>query len=52
MSRSRLCLLTVCSIVLTLAPAAALAQSPYEPGEWIVSPVVGIALDGDADVTP
>ena len=35
-----------------MSPAAALAQSPFEAGEWVVSPAVGLAFDGDADVSP
>jgi hypothetical protein len=52
---SRVCIPTFFSIVLTLAalaPADALAQSPYDPGEWLVSPALGIAFDADADVSP
>jgi len=53
MHRSRYSL-SAASIVLalaTLAPAAARAQSPYERGDWVVSPALGIAFDPDADVS-
>ena len=52
MRRLRRFVRTVFSILLTLAPAAALAQSPFEPGEWVVSPAIGFAFDGDADISP
>jgi hypothetical protein len=52
MCRSRRCRPLVFSILLTLAPVTALAQSPFEAGEWIVSPAIGFAFDGDADVSP
>jgi hypothetical protein len=34
---------------LVLSPATANAQSPLESGGWFVSPLLGIALDPDAD---
>jgi hypothetical protein len=52
MSRSRRCNPIVVSILLILAPATALAQSPFEAGEWVVSPAFGLAFDPDADVSP
>jgi hypothetical protein len=52
MSRSHRCSRFVFSVLVTLAPATALAQSPFEAGEWVVSPAIGLAFDSDADVTP
>jgi hypothetical protein len=52
MFRSLRCSPVVFSILLTLAPAAAHAQSPFEAGEWVVSPAFGLAFDPDADVSP
>jgi len=36
---------------LALVPGAANAQSPLEPGTWILSPSIGIAIDSDADAS-
>lgn len=52
MYRSRRFVRIVFAALLALAPAHALAQSPFEAGEWIVSPAFGVAFDGDADVSP
>jgi hypothetical protein len=39
--------LTVFVLILTLAPAPARAQALFEPGDWVVSPTLGIAFDPD-----
>jgi opacity protein-like surface antigen len=52
MYQSRRVLRPLFSILLTLAPGTALAQSPFEAGEWVVSPAIGFAFDPDADVSP
>ena len=45
----RLALVTML-VCFALAPGSASAQSPLA-GEWFVTPAIGIALDGDADVS-
>jgi opacity protein-like surface antigen len=45
-------LLFATAIVLFLPAATAHAQSPLDQDTWFVSPAVGFAFDGDADVSP
>jgi len=37
------------ALILAAAPRAASAQPPLQPGTWLISPAIGLALDPDAD---
>ena len=37
------------ALILTVTPDAASAQPPLQPGTWLLSPAIALALDSDAD---
>ena len=41
--------LCLTALVLAATPHAASAQPPLQPGTWLVSPAIALALDSDAD---
>ena len=49
MSRVPFSFSVVMALFLSIFPAHALAQSPFERDAWLVTPALGLALDEDAD---
>ena len=37
------------ALILAATPGTAVAQPPLQPGTWLISPAIGLALDPDAD---
>ena len=49
MFRTRVVIASIIFCALTTIPAPAVAQSPFDEAGWLITPTVGLALDGDAD---
>ena len=49
MSRNPAIVTAIIVCVLTMSTVSAMAQSPAEEGGWVITPMVGLALDEDAD---